>query len=58
MFDMHERLYLEMLTGPDGSNTCITILVSLHSVIVIGEKDVFEGTYQESADWPSTHFFK
>lgn len=42
---MYERLYFEMFIGFDGSNICIIILVFLYFVIVIGEKDVFEGIY-------------
>lgn len=42
VFNLYGRLHLELLAGPDGTNNaCVIILVSLHSMIVIGKKDVF-----------------
>lgn len=49
MFDLHGRLYFEMLIGPDGSKTSITVLLFLHSMIAVGEEGMFlEGVYQGS----------
>lgn len=61
VFDLHGRLNLEILTGPDDCNACNNILISLHSMVVTGEEDVFlEGIYQGSGDSsphrPSPHF--
>lgn len=59
--DLHGRRHFEILIGLDGCNACNIILISLHSMIVIGEEDVFlEGIYWGSGDSsphrPSPHF--